>query len=129
MSFKSAVVTAAIFITVLGISHYTAYYAGGVEAIRDRDEQEQKHEKTVQDAQQQIAADVLKGLSDWSQNTKTVEIRSEKTNTVFRNVCITDEYKRLFNGRVTDAENSLSGRTDSKVSDGKPTKTTGSNGE
>ena len=81
---------------------------------------EAQQEQSRLKAQQQLADNVLRGLADWSQNTKIVEIRHEKTNTVFRNECLTPEYQRLYNERVTEAESRLSGRAGSEVSDRKP---------
>ncbi|EQA4235401.1 hypothetical protein ACX2XH_001508 [Serratia marcescens] len=55
-------------------------------------------------------------------------IHTETITPVFRNVCATDEYVRLFNHSVDQAERTLSGQSDSKVP-GKPATTGGANGK
>lgn len=42
-------------------------------------------------------------------------IHTETIKPVFRNVCATDEYVRLFNGSVDQAERTLSGKSDGQV--------------
>lgn len=121
MTIRSVLLTLVAVVLVLSWAAYTCYHAGYQDGRQKVLDAIQKDTTTRQEAQRLIAAEVLKGLSDWQQNTKIVEIRNEKTNTVFRNVCVTPEYQRLYNDRVTDAEARLSGRTGSKVSDGKPT--------
>lgn len=121
MTIRSVLITLVATIAVLSWAAFTCYHAGYEDGERDLIQKIKDDTDQRQQAQQLIADKVLKGLSDWQQNTKIVEIRNEKTNTVFRNVCVTPEYQRLYNDRVTDAETRLSGRTGSKVSDGKPT--------
>ncbi|WP_260679776.1 hypothetical protein [Serratia liquefaciens] len=55
-------------------------------------------------------------------------IHTETIKPVFRNVCATDEYVRLFNHSVDQAERTLSGKPDSKVP-GKPAAPGGANGK
>lgn len=49
--------------------------------------------------QKDIADDVTKSLDQWKQNNVIVQerITREKLQPVFSNVCVTDEYVRLFN--------------------------------
>lgn len=123
MTTRSVLITVVATVLVLGFSAYTCYHAG-YKARVNEERQEQldaiELEQQRLKAQQELADDVLRGLADWSQNTKIVEIRHEKTNTVFRNECLTSEYQRLYNERVTEAEARLSGRISSEVSDRKP---------
>lgn len=123
MTIRSFAITAIAIILALAAGGITCYKAG-YKARVNEEKQEQlnaaEKEQLRLKAQQQLADNVLKGLADWSQNTKVVEIRHEKTNTVFRNECLTPEYQRLYNERVSEAESRLSGRAGSEVSDRKP---------
>ncbi|EJY0635092.1 hypothetical protein OE855_002633 [Salmonella enterica subsp. enterica serovar Schwarzengrund] len=124
MTIRSVLITVVATVLVLGTGAYTCYQAGYKARV---DEERQEHlndaerEQQRLKAQQELADDVLRGITDWSQNTKIVEIRHEKTNTIFRNECLTPEYQRLYNERVTEAESRLSGRVSSEVSDRKLT--------
>ncbi|HFW5086752.1 TPA: hypothetical protein ACIBVD_001792 [Salmonella enterica subsp. enterica serovar Javiana] len=124
MTIRSVLITVVATVLVLGAGAYTCYRAG-YEARVNEERQEHLNDAELEQqrlkAQQELAGDVLRGLADWSQNTKIVEIRHEKTNTVFRNECLTPEYQRLYNERVIEAETRLSGRAGSEVSDRKPT--------
>lgn len=123
MTIRSFIITAVAVIVVLGAGAYTCDQNGYQRRVNEEKQEklnEAEQEQLRLKAQQQLADDVLKGLADWSQNTKIVEIRHEKTNTVFRNECLTPEYQRLYNERVTEAESRLSGRAGSEVSDRKP---------
>lgn len=123
MTIRSFTITAIALLLALAAGGITCYKAG-YKARLNEEKQEKlndaQQEQLRLKAQQQLADNVLRGLADWSQNTKIVEIRHEKTNTVFRNECLTPEYQRLYNERVTEAESRLSGRTGSEVSDRKP---------
>lgn len=123
MTIRSVLITVVATVLVLGAGAYTCYQAG-YKARVNEEHQERLNDAELEQqrlkAQQELADDVLRGLADWSQNTKIVEIRHEKTNTVFRNECLTSEYQRLYNERVTEAEARLSGRISSEVSDRKP---------
>lgn len=123
MTIRSVLITVVATVLVLGAGAYTCYQAG-YKARVNEEKQERLNDAELEQqrlkAQQELAGDVLRGLADWSQNTKIVEIRHEKTNTVFRNECLTPEYQRLYNERVTEAESRLSGRAGSEVSDRKP---------
>lgn len=119
MTTRSVLITVVATVLVLGAGAYTCYHAG-YKARVNEERQERLDDAQRLKAQQELADDVLRGLADWSQNTKIVEIRHEKTNTVFRNECLTSEYQRLYNERVTEAEARLSGRISSEVSDRKP---------
>ncbi|MCF1612471.1 hypothetical protein LQ759_21555 [Serratia marcescens] len=55
-------------------------------------------------------------------------IHTETIKPVFRNVCATDEYVRLFNNSVDQAERTLSGKPDGTVP-GKPAAPGGANGK
>lgn len=131
MTIRSVLITVVATVLVLGAGAYTCYQAG-YKARVNEERQERLNDAELEQqrlkAQQELAGDVLRGLADWSQNTKIVEIRHEKTNTVFRNECLTPEYQRLYNERVTEAETRLSGRAGSEVSDRKPTTVKRSNG-
>ena len=123
MTIRSVIITIIALLLALAAGGITCYKAGY--KVRVNEEKQEKLKEAQQEqsrlkAQQQLADKVLRGLADWSQNTKIVEIRHEKTNTVFRNECLTPEYQRLYNERVTEAESRLSGRTGSEVSDRKP---------
>lgn len=123
MNIKLWLIVVAVFcFSLFGYGEYR-YSRGYDQRIAEENQQKIEDAKVEQErlkAQQLIADKVLKGLADWSQNTKIVEIRHEKTNTVFSNKCLTDEYKRLYNERVTEAESRLSGRTGTEVSDRQP---------
>lgn len=123
MTTRSVLITVVATVLVLGAGAYTCYHAGYKARVNEERQErldDAQREQQRLKAQQELADDVLRGLADWSQNTKIVEIRHEKTNTVFRNECLTSEYQRLYNERVTEAEARLSGRISSKVSDRKP---------
>ena len=123
MTTRSVLITVVATVLVLGAGAYTCYHAGYKARINEERQErldDAQREQQRLKAQQELADDVLRGLADWSQNTKIVEIRHEKTNTVFRNECLTSEYQRLYNERVTEAEARLSGRISSEVSDRKP---------
>lgn len=123
MTIRSVVITIIALLLALvagGITCYKAGYKARVNEEKQEKLNEAQQEQSRLKAQQQLADNVLRGLADWSQNTKIVEIRHEKTNTVFRNECLTPEYQRLYNERVTEAESRLSGRAGSEVSDRKP---------
>ncbi len=123
MTIRSVIITIIALLLALAAGGITCYKAG-YKARVNEEKQEQlnaaEKEQLRLKAQQQLADNVLKGMADWSQNTKVVEIRHEKTNTIFRNECLTPEYQRLYNERVTEAESRLSGRAGSEVSDRKP---------
>lgn len=123
MTIRSVLITVVATVLVLGAGAYTCYQAG-YEARVNEERQERLNDAELEQqrlkAQQELAGDVLRGLADWSQNTKIVEIRHEKTNTIFRNECLTPDYQRMYNERVTEAETRLSGRAGSEVSDRKP---------
>lgn len=123
MSIRSVVITIIALLLALAAGGITCYKAGYKARVNEEKQEklnEAQQEQSRLKAQQQLADNVLRGLADWSQNTKIVEIRHEKTNTVFRNECLTPEYQRLYNERVTEAESRLSGRAGSEVSDRKP---------
>lgn len=123
MSNRSVVITIIALLLALAAGGITCYKAGYKARVNEEKQEklnDAQQEKLRLKAQQQLADNVLRGLADWSQNTKIVEIRHEKTNTVFRNECLTPEYQRLYNERVTEAESHLSGRAGSEVSDRKP---------
>lgn len=123
MTIRSVVITIIALLLALaagGITCYKAGYKAWVNEEKQEKLNEAQQEQSRLKAQQQLADNVLRGLADWSQNTKIVEIRHEKTNTIFRNECLTPEYQRLYNERVTEAESRLSGRAGSEVSDRKP---------
>lgn len=124
MTIRSVLITVVATVLVLGAGAYTCYQAG-YKARVNEERQERLDDAELEQqrlkAQQELASDVLRGLADWSQNTKIVEIRHEKTNTIFRNKCLTEQYQRMYNERVTEAETRLSGRAGSEVSDRKPT--------
>lgn len=123
MTIRSVLITVVATVLVLGAGAYTCYKAG-YKARVNEEKQERLNDAELEQqrlkAQQELAGDVLRGLADWSQNTKIVEIRHEKTNTIFRNKCLTEPYQRMYNERVTEAETRLSGRAGSEVSDRKP---------
>lgn len=123
MTIRSFTITAIALLLALAAGGITCYKAGYKARVNEEKQEklnEAQQEQSRLKAQQQLADNVLRGLADWSQNTKIVEIRHEKTNTVFRNECLTPEYQRLYNERVTEAESRLSGRAGSEVSDRKP---------
>lgn len=123
MTIRSVVITIIALLLALAAGGITCYKAGYKARVNEEKQEklnEAQQEQSRLKAQQQLADNVLRGLADWSQNTKIVEIRHEKTNTVFRNECLTPEYQRLYNERVTEAESRLSGRAGSEVSDRKP---------
>lgn len=123
MTVRSVIITIISFLLTLAAGGITCYKAGYKARVNEEKQEklnEAQQEQSRLKAQQQLADNVLRGLADWSQNTKIVEIRHEKTNTVFRNECLTPEYQRLYNERVTEAESRLSGRAGSEVSDRKP---------
>lgn len=123
MTIRSVIITIIAFLLALAAGGITCYKAGYKARMNEEKQEklnEAQQEQSRLKAQQQLADNVLRGLADWSQNTKIVEIRHEKTNTVFRNECLTPEYQRLYNERVTEAESRLSGRAGSEVSDRKP---------
>ncbi|EGC6279341.1 hypothetical protein H9U83_004350 [Salmonella enterica] len=124
MIIRSILITVVATVLVLGAGAYTCYQAGYKARVNEERQEhlnDAEREQQRLKAQQELADDVLRGIADWEQNTKIVEIRHEKTNTIFRNECLTPEYQRLYNERVTEAENRLSGRVSSEVSDRKPT--------
>lgn len=123
MTIRGIMISVVLTLLLLGTGAYLCDQNGYQRRVDEENKQklddaQKEHDRLK--AQQQLADDVLKGLADWSQNTKIVEIRHEKTNTVFRNECLTPEYQRLYNERVTEAESRLSGRAGSEVSDRKP---------
>lgn len=123
MTIRSVVITIIALLLTLAAGGITCYKAGYKARVNEEKQEklnEAQQEQSRLKAQQQLADNVLRGLADWSQNTKIVEIRHEKTNTVFRNECLTPEYQRLYNERVTEAESRLSVRAGSEVSDRKP---------
>lgn len=123
MTIRSVIITIIALLLALAAGGITCYKAGYKARVNEEKQEklnEAQQEQLRLKAQQQLADNVLRGLADWSQNTKIVEIRHEKTNTVFRNECLTPEYQRLYNERVTEAESRLSGRVGSEVSDRKP---------
>lgn len=123
MTIRSVIITIIALLLALAAGGITCYKAGYKARVNEEKQEklnEAQQEQSRLKAQQQLADNVLRGLADWSQNTKIVEIRHEKTNTVFRNECLTPEYQRLYNERVTEAESRLSGRAGSEVSDRKP---------
>lgn len=123
MTIRSVIITIIALLLALAAGGITCYKAGYKARVNEEKQEklnEAQQEQSRLKAQQQLADNVLRGLADWSQNTKIVEIRHEKTNTVFRNECLTPEYQRLYNERVTEAESRLSGRASSEVSDRKP---------
>lgn len=123
MTIRSVIITIIALLLALAAGGITCYKAGYKARVNEEKQEklnEAQQEQSRLKAQQQLADNVLRGLADWSQNTKIVEIRHEKTNTVFRNECLTPEYQRLYNQRVTEAESRLSGRAGSEVSDRKP---------
>ena len=118
MTTRSVLITVVATVLVLGAGAYTCYHAGYKARVNEERQErldDAQREQQRLKAQQELADDVLRGLADWSQNTKIVEIRHEKTNTVFRNECLTPEYQRLYNERVTEAEARLSGRVSSEM--------------
>nr|DAV78088.1 MAG TPA: Protein of unknown function (DUF1043) [Caudoviricetes sp.] len=123
MTIRSVIITIIALLLALAAGGITCYKAGYKARVNEEKQEklnEAQQEQSRLKAQQELADNVLRGLADWSQNTKIVEIRHEKTNTVFRNECLTPEYQRLYNERVTEAESRLSGRAGSEVSDRKP---------
>lgn len=119
MTIRSVIITIIALLLALAAGGITCYKAGYKARVNEEKQEklnEAQQEQSRLKAQQQLADNVLRGLADWSQNTKIVEIRHEKTNTVFRNECLTPEYQRLYNERVTEAESRLSGRAGSEVS-------------
>lgn len=123
MTIRNVIVTVIAVFLLLGAGAHWCYQAGYDARVNEERQEELQQVQLEQErlkAQQELAGQVLSGLADWSQNTKIVEIRHEKTNTVFRNECLTPEYQRLYNERVTEAESRLSGRTGTEVSDRKP---------
>lgn len=123
MTIRSVIITIIALLLALAAGGITCYKAGYKARVNEEKQEklnEAQQEQSRLKVQQQLADNVLRGLADWSQNTKIVEIRHEKTNTVFRNECLTPEYQRLYNERVTEAESRLSGRAGSEVSDRKP---------
>lgn len=124
MIIRSVLITVVATVLVLGAGAYTCYQAGYKARVNEERQEhlnDAEREQQRLKAQQELADDVLRGIADWSQNTKIVEIRHEKTNTIFRNECLTPEYQRLYNEHVTEAESRLSGRAGSEVSDRKLT--------
>lgn len=124
MTIRSVLITVVATVLVLGTGAYTCDQNGYQRRVNEEKQEQLNAAEKEQErlkAQQQLADDVLKGLADWSQNTKIVEIRHEKTNTVFSNKCLTEPYQRMYNERVTEAESRLSGRVSSEVSDRKLT--------
>ena len=86
MTIRSVLITVVATVLVLGAGAYTCYKAG-YKARVNEEKQERLNDAELEQqrlkAQQELAGDVLRGLADWSQNTKIVEIRHEKTNTIY----------------------------------------------
>lgn len=123
MSVRTWLIVIAVFcfsMFAYGQYEYSQGYQARIDEENEQKVKDAHAEAERLKAQQLIADKVLQGLSEWQQNTKVVEIRHEKTNTVFSNKCLTEPYQRMYNERVTEAESRLSGRISSEVSDRKP---------
>jgi uncharacterized protein YxeA len=120
MGIKSFLIVSALVVVAFIGSCYLAYQ-NGYDA-RDSLVKSEKLDLAVQEqqrqlAQQQVADTVLKGLSDWKQNTETIVEKTyhEKTNPVFVNICATDDAVRLFNEKTKAATTRLSSGINTKV--------------
>ena len=77
-----------------------------------------KSRKEMQD----IASDSARGLEEQLealQRGQPKEIRTEIIKPVFTNVCVSDDFIRMFNATVENTERALSGKPEAKVSNRK----------
>lgn len=121
MGVKSFLIISALVVVAFITGCYFSYQNGydARDSLVNREKLDQAaQEQQRQLAQQQVADTVLKGLSDWKQNTETIVEKTyhEKNNPVFINICATDDAVRLFNEKTKAATTRLSGSVDAKVS-------------
>lgn len=72
---------------------------------------------------QEIASDSARDMEDKLEalnNGRPKEIRTEIIKPVFTNVCVSDEFIRMYNATVENTERTLSGKPEAKMSNGKP---------
>ena len=77
-----------------------------------------KSRKEMQD----IASDSARGLEEKLEALRSgqpKEIRTEIIKPVFTNVCVSDDFVRMFNATVENTERALSGKPEAKVPNGK----------
>ncbi|MEG6036383.1 hypothetical protein [Enterobacter kobei] len=72
---------------------------------------------------QEIASESARGLEDKLEaleSGRPKEIRTEILKPVFTNVCVSDEFIRMYNATVDNTERTLSGKPETKMPNGKP---------
>lgn len=76
-----------------------------------------KASKQFQTEQTNLAADVINSLDEWRKGNVQIQERviHEKLQPVFSNVCVTDEYVRLFNEQTNRLSSSGSGKPATKT--------------
>lgn len=71
---------------------------------------------------QEIASESARGLEDKLEaleSGRPKEIRTEILKPVFTNVCVSDEFIRMYNATVENTERTLSGKPEAKMPNGK----------
>lgn len=75
-----------------------------------------------QKAMLEIASESARGLEDKLEaleNGRPKEIRTEILKPVFTNVCVSDDFIRMYNATVENTERTLSGKPEAQMSNGK----------
>ncbi|MCU2766162.1 hypothetical protein N8R52_02635 [Enterobacter hormaechei subsp. steigerwaltii] len=75
-----------------------------------------------QKAMLEIASESAKGLEDKLEaleSDRPKEIRTEILKPVFTNVCVSDDFIRMYNATVENTERTLSGKPEAQMSNGK----------
>lgn len=75
-----------------------------------------------QKAMLEIASESARGLEDKLEaleNGRPKEIRTEILKPVFTNVCVSDEFIRMYNATVENTERTLSGKPEAQMPNGK----------
>ena len=73
-------------------------------------------------AMQEIASESARGLEDKPEaleSGRPKEIRTEILKPVFTNVCVSDDFIRMYNATVDNTERTLSGKPEAKMPNGK----------
>lgn len=121
MGVKSFLIISSLVVAAFITGCYFAYqngYDARDSLVKSEKLDQARQEQYRQLAQQQVADTVLKGLSEWKQNTETIVEKTyhEKTNPVFVNICATNDSVRMFNEKTRAATTRLSSSVDAKVS-------------
>ena len=76
-----------------------------------------------QKAMLEIASESARGLEEKLEGLESgrpKEIRTEILKPVFTNVCVSDDFIRMYNATVENTERTLSGKPEAKMPNGKP---------